>query len=350
MPVRAARAQARNVAVEIEAVGNVQAYSSVSVRSRVTGELFKVHFREGEEVKAGDLLFTIDPRSSEATLRQAQAATQRDAAQLESARLDFERVKQLAQNGIASKDEYDKSQAAFQALEATVVADRAAVSNAVLYVDYTQIRSPIDGRTGNLEVKEGNIVKSEDDRLVVLNQLRPIYVAFAVPEQELAKIRQSLKAAALPVMVTLPDSTNVVARGQLTFIDNNVDVTTGTILLKATFPNESEQLWPGQFVQVRLTVSTIPDATVVPSEAVQTSQSGDFVFVVQADQTVEKRPVTLGVSQEGWVVIAQGVKSGETVVTDGQMRLVPKAKVNVQEMPGPHATQTAHDQGIRGES
>ena len=331
VPVLAAKAIARNVTVEVSGVGNVQPFSSVAVRSRITGELFKVHFKEGDEVKAGDLLFTIDPRPAEATLRQAQASTKRDEAQFENARLEFEREKKLVTSGIASTDEYDKAQAAFQGLEATVLADRAAVSNAVLTVEYTQIRSPIDGRTGSLAVKEGNIVKAEDDRLVTLNQMRPVYVAFAVAEQELPAIRQRVKESALPVSVTRPDSTNVIATGELSFIDNAVDTSTGTILLKGTFPNEQEQLWPGQFVEAKLVVNTLAEATVVPSEAVQSSQNGEFVYVVRPDQTVDKRAVTLGVTRDGWAVIDSGVKPGETVVTDGQMRLVPKAKVVIQQ-------------------
>ena len=334
VPVLVAQAVARDVPIEVRAVGNVQAFSTVAVRSRITGQLFKMHFKEGDDVKQGDLLFTIDPRSAEAALRQASANTKRDEAQLDSARLDFDRVKKLSESGIASRDEFDKAEAALRALEATVLADRAAVSNAALNVSFTEIRSPISGRAGNILVKEGNIVKSEDDILVTINQVHPIYVAFAVPEQELPRIRARLKESAPEVTVTLPDSTNVLAAGKLTFIDNAVDPATGTILLKGTFQNDDHALWPGQFVQARLVVDTLKQATVVPSQAVQSSQSGEFVFVVTDGNVVEKRNVDLGVTQPGSVVISRGVKPGETVVTDGQMRLTPGAKVSVQRQSG----------------
>jgi multidrug efflux system membrane fusion protein len=335
VPVLAAQAQARDMPIEVRAVGNVQAFSTVAVRSRITGQLFKVHFQEGDEVKAGDLLFTIDARAAESALSQARANSQRDEAQLESVRLDFERTKKLRESAIASQDEFDKAQAAFHAMEATVLADRAAASSAALNVEYTQIRSPLTGRTGNVLVKEGNIVKAEDDSLVTINQTRPISVAFAVPEQELAGIRAGMKSGPMSVSVTPPDSTNVLAPGQLAFIDNLVDAATGTILLKGTFQNEENTLWPGQFVQVRLVVNVLKDATVVPSQAVQSSQSGEFVFVVSPDQSVEKRNIKLGLTREGFAVVEQGVKPGETVVTDGQMRLAPKARVVIQKPGGP---------------
>ena len=331
VPVLAERAQAMDVPVEVRAVANVQAYSSVAVRSRITGQIFKVHFKEGDEVNTGDLLFTIDSRSAEAALRQAQANVKRDEAQYESARLDFERTMKLHESGIASQDEFDKARTAFQALDAAVLADRAAISNAALNVEYTQIRAPITGRTGNILVKEGNIVKAEDDNLVTINQVHPIYVAFAVPEQELPPIRARMKESMLPVSVSLPDSTNAMATGRLAFIDNAVDTTTGTILLKGVFANENNALWPGQFVQAQLIVNTLKGATVVPSQAVQSSQSGDFVFVVDQDQTVEKRNIKLGTTRDGFAVIERGVTPDEMVVTDGQMRLVPKAKVTIQK-------------------
>jgi len=334
VPVLVATAVSRDVPVEVRAIGNVQPFSSVTIRARISGELLKVHFKEGDDVKAGDLLFTIDPRQAEASLRQSQANLKRDEAQLESARLEFDRVKKLTESGISSPDEFDKARTAFQALEGTVLADRAAISNATLSLEFTQIRSPLDGRTGNLMIKEGNIVKAEDDRLVTINQVHPIYVAFAVPEQELPQIRARMAKSALPVAVSLPDRTNTLSSVELSFIDNAVDATTGTILLKATFANRDNALWPGQFLQVRLTVNTLNNATIVPSQAVQSSQSGEFVFVVQPDMTVEKRNIRLGISRSGFVVIDEGVKPGEVVVTDGQMRLGPKSRVALPEAAG----------------
>jgi len=340
VPVLTAIAIARDVPQEVRAVGNAQSLATVAVRSRITGQIMKVHFKEGDNVKEGQLLFTIDPRASDAALLQAQANSKRDEALLESARLEFEREKKLIEGGITSRDDFDKAQAAYQSLQATVLADRAAISNAALNVEYTQIHSPLTGRTGDILVKAGNIVKSEDDNLVTVKQVHPIGVAFAVPEQELPGIRAGVRKGALPVTVSLPDSTNTFAQGQLSFIDNAVDTTTGTILLKATFPNEDNSLWPGQFVQARLVVNTLTNATVVPSQAVQSSQTGEFVFVVGPEQTVEKRNVKLGLTRDGDTVIEQGVAPGETVVIDGQMRLVPKAKVVVQRPEGSSDQQT----------
>jgi multidrug efflux system membrane fusion protein len=337
VPVLAALAEARDIPVEMRNIGNVEAYSTVNIRSQITGQITKVHFQEGQEVKQDDMLFTIDPRPSEGALKQAEADLKRDQAQLVSVKLDFQRQKQLLDSNIASRDDYDKAEAAFHALEASIMADEAAVSRAKLNVEFTAIRSPITGRTGNLMVKEGNVVKAPDDFLVTVNQVRPIYVTFSVPEQDLPAIRRRLKNAALSVEVELPSGAKGEAgetvRGELTFIDNAVDATTGRIKLKGTFRNEDNALWPGQFVQTILVLDTLQRATVVPSEAVQASQNGDFVFVVKSDSTVEKRPVVAGISRGGMTVIDNGVQAGETVVTDGQLRLAEGSKVTVQ-MPG----------------
>ena len=330
VPVLVAQAEAKDVPVESRNIGNVEAYSTITVRSQLTGQITKVHFQEGQEVKAGDLLFTIDPRPSEGMLRHAQADLKRDEAQLVSARLDFERVKKLFEGSIASRDEYDKAEAAFHSLEATLLGDQSAISNATLNVEFTSIRSRIDGRTGNLLVKEGNIVKAPDDSLVTINQMRPIYVTFSVPEQDLPAIRRRMKEAALPVEVEVPGDSARRERGELTFVDNSVDATTGRIKLKATFQNTDNSLWPGQFAQTTLTVSTLTNATVVPSQAIQSSQSGDFVFVVRPDGTVQKRSIVAGLSRGSTTVITSGVQAGETVVTDGQLRLVEGVKVSVQ--------------------
>lgn len=326
VPVAVAVAEARDVPIEVRAIGSVQAYSSVAVRSQVTGELRNVHFREGDEVKAGDLLFTIDARPFQARLEQAQANLQRDEAQLASARQEFEREKKLLEQQITSRDDYDKAEAAFHSLVASVMADRAAITNAALNLEFTSIRSPIDGRAGSVPMKAGNIVKAEDDTLVTINQVHPIYVAFSALEQQLPAIRKRWKESALQVMAEIPGE-SASPKGELSFIDNAVDASTGTILLKATFANTDNALWPGQFVRTVLKLNVLTNATVVPSQTVQSSQSGDFVFVVRADSTVEKRPVTLGVSNEGWIVIPSGVKAGETVVTDGQMKLAEGAPV-----------------------
>jgi multidrug efflux system membrane fusion protein len=330
VPVVVAQVESKDMPVEIRAIGNVQAYSMVSVRSQITGPLTKVHIQEGQDVKAGDMLFSIDPRPWEAALNQARANLKRDEAQLISARLDFERTKKLFESSIASRDDYDKAEAAYHALEADALADNAAISNAELNVEYTSIRSPIDGRTGRLTVKEGNVVKSPDDVILTITQIHPIYVAFSVPEQQLPAIQRRMKDAALPVEAIAPGETNNRPRGELTFIDNTVDTTTGQILLKATFTNADNALWPGQFVQTTLTLNNLARATVVPSQAVQTSQNGEFVFVVKPDSTVEMRPVETSITRDGITIIGSGLKLGETVVTDGQLRLVPGATVSIK--------------------
>jgi len=339
VPVVVAQAEAQDVPVELRNVGNVEAFATVTIRSQITGQITKIHFREGQEVKAGDLLFTIDPRPSEGALKQAQADLKRDQAQLVSVRLEFERTKKLLENGIGSRDEYDKAEAAFHALEATIMADEAQVSRAKLQVEFTSIRSPIDGRTGNLMVKEGSVVKAPDDYLVTINQVHPIYITFSVPEQELPAIRQRMKASALIVEGEVPGETTEPARGELAFIDNAVDTTTGRIKLKAVFSNTNDVLWPGQFLQTKLILRTLNHATVVPDEAIQSSQSGDFVFVVKADSTAQKRPVVVGLSRGGMTVVESGVQGGETVVTDGQLRLKDGSPVTAQTKGGGQAAQ-----------
>jgi multidrug efflux system membrane fusion protein len=331
VPVQVAQAGSEDVPVEIRAIGNVQAYSTVSIRAQITGPIMQVHFREGQEVKVGDLLFTIDPRPWETLLNQAQANAKRDEANLLSARLEFMRTSNLFVSKIASQDDFDKAEAAFRSLEATVLSDNAAISNAQVSLDYTSIRSPVDGRTGSLAVKAGNVVKAPDDVLVTITQIRPIYVGFAVPERQLPTIRQRAREAALPVKAFAPGETNNIAVGELTFIDNAVDTNTGTIFLKGTFANTNDVLWPGQFVQTSLIVNTLTQATLVPSQAVQIGQNGEYIFVVKSDSTVEVRTnIVTGGSYEGQTVITSGLKPGETIVTDGQLKLTPGAKVNIK--------------------
>ena len=329
VPVVVTQAIAQDFPIELRNIGNVEAYATVTIRSQITGQITKIHFREGQEVKAGDPLFTIDPRPAQGALRQAQADLKRDQAQLVSARLEFDRAKKLLESKISSKDDYDKAEAAYGALEATVMADEAQVSRAQLQVEFTSIRSPIDGRTGNLMVKEGNIVKAPDDFLVTINQVHPIYVTFSVPEQELPAIRERMQGAALPVEVDAPGNSAIKLKGDLSFIDNTVDTATGRIRLKATFENTDGRLWPGQFLQTRLTIRTLFRATMVPTQALQSSQSGDFMFVVK-DSRVQKRLVTAGPSRGGMMVVEKGIEPGETVVIDGQLRLVEGSEVKAQ--------------------
>jgi multidrug efflux system membrane fusion protein len=330
VPVVVTQAVAQDFPIELRNIGNVEAYATVTIRSQITGQITKIHFQEGQEVKAGDMLFTIDPRPSQGALRQAQADLRRDQAQLVTAKLEFDRAAKLLESKIASRDDYDKAEATYRALEATVMSDEASVSRAQLQVEFTSIRSPLDGRTGNLMVKEGNVVKAPDDFLVTINQVHPIYVTFSAPEQELPAIRERMQQAALPVEVDVPGSSSMKMTGDLTFIDNAVDMATGRIKLKATFANTNNLLWPGQFLQTRLTLRTLSHATMVPAQALQSSQSGDFVFVVRPDSTVQKRSVAAGPTRAGLMVIESGVQPGETVVIDGQLRLVEGAKITTQ--------------------
>ncbi len=341
VPVLATNAVERPMAVQVRAIGNVEAFASVSVRSQVDGPLMAVHFREGQEVKKGDLLFTVDPRPFAESLKQAEANLGRDKAQLENARLEDQRYEELGRKGVASPQDADKARATFAALKATVQADEAAVSNAKLKLGYTEIRSPIDGRTGDLHKDAGNVIKAQDDELVVINQVQPIYVTFSVPEYHLPDIKRFVAAGELKVEAVVANHDELRAHGVLTFVNNMVDAATGTIQLKGTFPNTHNVLWPGQFVNVQLDMTTTPRAIVVPSQAVQTGQQGEYVYVVKADRTVEPRPVVLASSHNGLAVIEQGLRAGETVVTDGHLRLVPGIKVDVRTSIGPASTAPA---------
>jgi multidrug efflux system membrane fusion protein len=338
-PVLVAQAVETNVPVLINPppVGHVMPYSTVTIRPQVGGVLSRVHFQEGQEVKKGDLLFTIDPRPTQAALDAARAAQARDQALLENAKIQFTREQKLFEQKLVSQDEFDTSKAGLDTLAGTVAADQAAITNAGLNLEFTGIRAPFDGRTGSLQFHEGNVVKAPDDTLLTINQIHPIYVAFAVPEQYLPEIKREMREKTLKVMATFQNM-DAPPQGELTFIDNAVDTTTGTIQLKATFPNEDNALWPGQFVQVALTLSELTNAIVVPSQAVQTGQNGQFVYVVKTrqtlgeepEQTAEERPVTIGITYQGGTVVQQGLKAGETVVTDGQLRLAPGVKVSIK--------------------
>jgi multidrug efflux system membrane fusion protein len=330
-PVLVAQAVETNVPVLINPppVGHVMPYSTVTIRPQIGGVISQVHFQEGQEVKKGDLLFTIDPRPMQAALDAVRAARARDQAQLENVKIQFNREQKLFDQKLVSQDEFDTSKAGLDALIGTVAADQAAVTNAELNLGFTGIRAPFDGRTGSLQFHEGNVVKAPDDTLLTINQIHPIYVAFAVPEQYLPEIKREMREKTLKVQATFQNM-DAPPQGELTFIDNSVDSTTGTIQLKATFPNEDGTLWPGQFVQVVLTLSDLTNAIVVPSQAVQTGQNGQFVYVVKPDQTAEERLVTIGITYQGETVVQSGLKAGETVVTDGQLRLAPGTKVNIK--------------------
>jgi len=330
VPVAIASVVQKTVPVEIRAIGNVEAYSAVSAKPQMAGEVEQAYFKEGQDVKKGDLLFTLDSRPYQAALHQLEANLARDQAQLENARAQAERYTRLFQEGIVSKEQYDSFRTSADALAAAALADKAAIERAKIDLDYCSIRSPMDGRTGSLLVHPGNIVKANETILVVINQITPIYVSFSVPEQDLAEIKQRMAAGSLPVEALIPDGELHPVPGTLTFVDNAVDNTTGTIRLKGTYANTEGRLWPGQFVNVVLKLTSRPNAIVVPSQAVQTGQSGPYVFVIKPDLTAESRPVTAGSTVGGETVIEKGLQPGETVVTDGQLRLAPGTKVEVK--------------------
>lgn len=329
VPVTAATVEKRAVPVEVTAIGHVEPMSTVSIRAQVGGTITRVWFREGQDVRKGDRLLTIDPRPYEAALRQAQAALARDQAQAQNAVSESKRYADLAQKDYVTREQADQMQANSAALGATVKADEAAVENARLQVSYCSITAPIGGRTGSLLVKEGNVVKPNDIPLVVINQIQPILATFSIPEAQLSEIKKRSTGAPLAVTATAPGGD--AHRGLLTFVDNAVDATTGTITLKATFPNEHRGLWPGQFVNLVLVLSTQADAVVVPSPAVQTGQSGSYVYVIKADSTVESRPVAVERTQGALSVVSKGLAPGEQVVTDGQLRLTPGVRIEVRK-------------------
>jgi membrane fusion protein, multidrug efflux system len=333
VPVTVAKAVKKTVPIELSAIGTAEAYSTVSIKGQVNAVLREVHFKQGDFVKKGDLLFTLDARPFQAALAQAQANLARDKAQADLTVVQAERYKKLYDEGISPKEQYDQMQANAAAQQGSLHADEAAVESAKLELQYCEIYSPVDGRTGALQVYPGNLVKENDvPVLVVINQIAPLYVDFSVPEQYLGLIKKYMAGGRLQIEAT-PYGDTAPETGYLTFVDNTVDNTTGTIKLKGTFENTDHRLWPGQFSTVALRLSEQENATVVPTQAVQTGQSGDFVFVIKPDQTAESRPVKVARTLGTEAVIAKGIEPGETVVTDGQLRLIPGIKVQIKTAP-----------------
>lgn len=331
VPVTIAPVEQKSVPLEITGIGTVIAATTVSVRAQITGELTAVNFKEGEDVQQGQVLIELDKRPLQAALQQAEAALQRDIAQANNARASAARYKDLQARGIATKEQVDQISTQATALEATVAADRAAIDNAKVQLDYATIEAPISGRTGLLQVHPGNLVRAQDTTpIVTINRITPVYVSFAIPEAQLAALKRYMAAGQLYARAQPPGETGAPSVGRVNFVDNAVDPTTGTIKIKATFPNQDRRLWPGQFVNVTVTLSNESNAIVVPSTAVQTGQQGTYVFVVKPDQTVELRAVTVARTKGNESVIQGGVKPGETVVTDGQIRLVPGSRVSVK--------------------
>jgi multidrug efflux system membrane fusion protein len=388
VPVTIDTAVSKSVPIQIRAIGTVQAYASVTLKSQLDGEVARIHFAEGQEIKKGDLLFTLDQRPFQATLqqveailardtaqlqqaeavvaqtmaaeKQAEANLARDTAQLENALSQARRYKGLIDDGAISKELYDQVRTNATALEATIEADKAAIAstrasiraaqatvenvkaviradqatveNARVQLSYTTIRAPMDASTGNLLVRAGSAVKARDDtaQMVILNQIHPIYVSFSIPEQYLRDIKKFLAAGTLRVQASPRGQGDSPASGELSFVNNTVDPGTGMIQLKATFSNRESALWPGQFVNVVLTLTVEPNRVVIPSQAIQTGQQGQYVYVVRSDSTVESRPVTAGRRIGGETVIEKGVSPGEKVVTDGHLRLVSGTRVQVK--------------------
>lgn len=332
VPVLAATAQQKVVPIQIRAVGNVEAYSTVSIKSQVTGVLNEAHFKEGQDVKKGQLLFTIDPRPLEAALKQAEATLARDFAQVQNAREQARRYAELVKKQYVSREQYDQIRANADAAEAIVLADQAAVENAKVQLSYCYIYSPMPGRVGTLLVNEGNLVRVNDGApLVVINQLTPIYVTFSVPEQNLEDVKRHMATGKLKVDARFPSDEGQPETGTLSFVDNAVDRSTGTVKLKAEFANATRRLWPGQFVNVALILASQPDAVVIPSEAVQVGPEGQHVFVIKPDKQVEVRPVVVGPTNEGEAVIVKGLAPGEQIVREGQFLLGPGSRVEIRD-------------------
>jgi multidrug efflux system membrane fusion protein len=330
-PVVVGKVQRKVVPLVIEALGAVEPIRSAAIRAQVTGTLQKIVIQEGQDVKENDILFQLDARSFENALRSAQADRERIRVQLENARAQVARYQTLSAEAMVSKEQFQKMQDDARVLEAQAQASESTVANARLQLDYCTIRAPFSGRTGNLNVHEGDLVRANDTgAMVTVNQLSPIYVTFGVPQQHLAALNRYRAAGPLTVSATPPGNDQKPEQGELTFVDNTVDASTGTIKLKATFPNEAHRLWPGQFASVSVTL-TAPEVLTVPIAAVQTSQTGQHVFVVTADQTAELREVKIERNFGDDAVVTQGLAEGETIVTDGQLRVIPGRPVAIKE-------------------
>lgn len=331
VPVTVGKVVEKTMPVSFRAIGHVEPIETVSVKARIGGELQKIGFQEGDVVSAGQTLFIIDPRPYEAAVRQAEAQLARDQALLKKADDDTVRYAGLVKQDYVTKEDYDQITATAASLAASVAADQANLENARLNLEYCTITAPVGGRTGNLNVKLGNLIKADDSTaMVTINRTTPIYVSFPVSSQFLPGVLAH-RADGIKVQATVPQDGSKPEEGTLTFIDNTVDTSTATILLKGTFPNQDEGLWPGQFVDVTVTLTEEPNRVVCPSSAVQTAQQGQYVFVVKDDNTVEERPVKVARMDESNAVIASGLSAGETVVTDGQLRLVSGSKVELKE-------------------
>jgi multidrug efflux system membrane fusion protein len=331
VPVTVASVVQKAMPIDIRVIGTAEPYSTVAVHAQITGELTTVNFNEGDEVKKGQVLFTLDRRPLDAALQQAQANLVHDEAQAVNARAQAVRYQDLLKRGIATREQVDQNNSNAAALDASVQADRAAIESARVQLAYATIAAPLAGRTGAVQVHAGNLVRANDTiPLVTINQISPIYVTFGIPEARLSEFKRYLAARSLGVTAVPPSDAGPASTGRVTFVDNTVDQMTGTIKIKGTFDNTDRRLWPGQFVNVVATLTVEQHAIVVPTVAVQTGQQGDYVFFVKPDQTVDIRPVTVERAAGKETVIRSGLTAGETIVDDGQLRLVPGSRISIK--------------------
>jgi membrane fusion protein, multidrug efflux system len=330
VPVTAGTVVALDVPVYLQGIGTVQAYNMVTVKTRVDGQIVRVDFKEGQEVKEGDPLFQIDPRPYQAALEQAQAAKQKDEAQLAGAKLDLDRYSKLLGTGYQTRQSYDQQTALVAQLQAAIKGDQAQIDNAQLNLNYADIRSPIDGRLGARLVDKGNLVHTNDNTaLVTVTELKPIFVSFTLPQDTLDEIRQQQQKGPLAVRCYSSDGSTLLSEGKLTLIDNAIDQTTGTIHLKARFDNEDERLWPGEFVSLRVILKVRPKVATVPAQTVQEGPDGHYAYIIKPDDTVDRRAVDVASIQDGIAVITKGLSPGERVVVEGQYRLTQGARVKI---------------------
>jgi multidrug efflux system membrane fusion protein len=328
VPVTAGTVVTEDVPVFLHGIGTVQAYNMVAIKSRADGQIVKIDFKEGQEVKEGDPLLQIDPRPYQAALAQAEATKQKDEAQLAGAQADLERYAQLVPSGHQTRQSYDQQKALVAQLQATIKADAAQIETAKLNLGYTDIRSPIDGRLGARLVDKGNLVRATDNTvLVTISEVSPIFVSFTLPQETLDDIREHHKQTPLAVRAYSGDGKKQLAEGKLTMFDNAMDQTTGTIRLKARFDNEEKRLWPGEFVNVRVILSTRRGVATVPAQTVQNGPNGNYVYIIKADDTVERRAVDVAAVQDGIAVVTKGLSPGEQVVVDGQYRLTNGSRI-----------------------
>lgn len=334
IPVSTELSRKETVPLEIVATGHIEAFATVDVRSQVTGTLKAVHFKEGDEVTAGAVLFTIDPRPFAANLAKAEADLARDRADLDNARREEERYALAAQKGFVSVEQANQAATKVATLTATVKADQALVENARLQLEYCTIRAPLAGRTGEIRTDQGNLINGNAATpMVTINQIQPVLASFTVPDRHLKEIGKYRAAGTLKVMIADQSATGEAPTGSLAFIDNTVDPASGVIRLKASFANADRSLWPGQMVDIRMQLALLPDSIVVPSQTVQTGQKGPYIYVVKEDKTVEYRSVTPGIRSNGGIVIESGLQAGEKVVTDGQMQLADGVKIDERGKP-----------------